>query len=153
MTSSIDHESHMQAAIEQARIAGAAGNIAVGSVIVRNNTLIGAGHNTVAADGDPTAHAEVMAIRHACKNESTVELDGATLYTSMEPCPMCLWAIRSAGIGQLVLGARHTHFDRPELGGYSVERLLEMTGAPIKVTTGILVDECLQLRPQLKSVT
>ena len=144
-----DHATHMRAAIDEALRAGAAGNIAVGSVVVRDDAVIGAGHNTVNADGDPTAHAEVMAIRDACRREGSVSLEGATLYTSMEPCPMCLWAIRAAGIGELVLGARHAHFHRPELGSYSVEKLIEMTGAPLRPTEGVLVEECLAIRPEV----
>jgi len=146
------HDTYMQAAIAQARTGAETGNIAVGSVIVRDGTVIGEGHNTVMADGDPTCHAEVMAIRDACRREGAVTLNGATLYTSMEPCPMCLWAIRTAGIARLVLGARHAHFDRPDLGRYSVERMIEMTGAPLKVTTDVMVEECLALRPELERV-
>ena len=77
-----DHVTHMRAAIEQARIAGAAGNIAVGSIIVRDDTVIGAGHNMVEVDGDPTAHAEVMAIRDACRREGVVKL---------RDVPSCEW--------------------------------------------------------------
>ena len=93
-----------------------------------------------------------MAIRDACRSEGTVSLDGAVLYTSMEPCPMCLWAIRTAGIGALVLGARHAHFDRADLGDYSVERLIGMTRAPIDVVTGVAVEACLALRPALERI-
>ena len=143
------HERFMSEAIAEARRGAAAGNVAVGSVIVRGNEVIGRGCNTVRADGDPTAHAEIVAIRDACRSADTVTLQGATLYTSMEPCPMCLWAINTAGIERLVLGARHAAFHRPDLGTYCVERLVEMTGAPLEIVTGVLEADCLELRPEL----
>jgi tRNA(Arg) A34 adenosine deaminase TadA len=143
------HETFMRRAIEAARRGATAGNLAVGSVIVRDGEVIGTGCNTVRADGDPTAHAEIVAIRDACRRTGEAVLPGTTLYTSMEPCPMCLWAIRTADIGRLVLGARHADFDRPDLGDYSVERLVEMTGAPLALVTGVLHEACLELRPEL----
>jgi tRNA(adenine34) deaminase len=143
------HERFMREAIAEARRGAAGGNIAVGSVIARGGEVIGRGCNTVRADGDPTAHAEIVAIRDACRATDTVTLQGATLYTSMEPCPMCLWAIKTAGIQRLVLGARHAAFHRPDLGTYSVERLVQMTAAPLEIITGVLEADCLALRPEL----
>ena len=64
-----------------------------GAVVVKNGKIVGRGYNQVTATNDPTAHAEVMAIRDACKNLNSFQLDGCELYTSCEPCPMCLGAI------------------------------------------------------------
>jgi guanine deaminase len=64
-----------------------------GCVVVKNDVVIGRGNNQVTSTNDPTAHAEVVAIRDACKNLSSFQLDGCTIYTSCEPCPMCLGAI------------------------------------------------------------
>lgn len=64
-----------------------------GCVIVKDNTIVGEGWNMVTSTNDPTAHAEVMAIRNACKNLATYQLTGCDIYTSCEPCPMCLGAI------------------------------------------------------------
>ena len=64
-----------------------------GAIVVKNGKIVGTGYNQVTATNDPTAHAEVMAIRDACKNLKTFQLDGCELYTSCEPCPMCLDAI------------------------------------------------------------
>ena len=64
-----------------------------GCVIVKDGKIIGEGHNQVTSTNDPTAHAEVVAIRNACKNLNTFQLDGCEIYTSCEPCPMCLGAI------------------------------------------------------------
>lgn len=76
--------------------AGAGGPF--GAVIVKNGKVIGEGSNKVTSTNDPTAHAEVVAIREACKNLSTFDLTGAAIYTSCEPCPMCLSAIYWAHI-------------------------------------------------------
>lgn len=64
-----------------------------GAVVVKEGKIVGVGNNKVTSSNDPTAHAEVMAIRDACKNLNTFQLDGCVLYTSCEPCPMCLGAI------------------------------------------------------------
>ena len=144
-----NHDQFMRRAIAVSRDAGASGNTTVGAVIVRDGEVIGSAGNSVNSDCDPTAHAEVAAIRDACRKLGTTDLSGTTLYTAMEPCPMCLWAICAAGIGTLVMGARHATFVRPELGDYAVERLLDMTGHPLTVVTGILTAECETLRPEL----
>ncbi|HEY8563620.1 MAG TPA: nucleoside deaminase [Pyrinomonadaceae bacterium] len=64
-----------------------------GAVVVKNGEIVGEGCNRVTSTNDPTAHAEVVAIREACKNLNSFQLDGCTIYTSCEPCPMCLGAI------------------------------------------------------------
>jgi tRNA(Arg) A34 adenosine deaminase TadA len=73
-----------------------------GAVIVRDDEILGRARNRVLADHDPTAHAEVLAIRDACDRLGTHDLEGATLYASCEPCPMCLGAIYWAGISRVV---------------------------------------------------
>ena len=72
-----------------------------GCVIVKDNIIVGEGHNRVLIDHDPTAHGEITAIRNACKNLSTHDLSGCILYTTGEPCPMCLAAIMWAGIDKV----------------------------------------------------
>lgn len=79
-----------------------------GSVIVRDGEIIGRGCNMVTSTNDPTAHAEVVAIRDACQNLGTFQLDGCTLYASCEPCPMCLGAIYWARPSRIVYGAFHS---------------------------------------------
>lgn len=144
-----EHAKFMRLAIDEGRRGGEAGNLAVGSVIVRDGTVIGRGYNTAVSEGDPTNHAEIVAIRHACGTLASAQLTGATLYTAMEPCPMCAWAICMVGIKRLVLGARHATFHRPEMGAYAIERLVEMTGAKLEVVSGVLEVECEALRPEL----
>ena len=79
-----------------------------GALVVRNDEIIGRGCNQVTSTNDPTAHAEVVAIRDACQNLGTFQLDGCTLYASCEPCPMCLGAIYWARPSRIVYGAYHS---------------------------------------------
>lgn len=85
-----------------------------GCIIVKDNKIIGRGHNKVISTNDPTAHAEVIAIREACKNLGTFQLDGCEIYTSCEPCPMCLGAIYWAR-AQIIYYANTRH-DAAEIG-------------------------------------
>jgi guanine deaminase len=89
-----EHHKHMQLAIEQSE-KGMKQNEGgpFGAVVIKDGKIVGRGNNRVTSSNDPTAHAEVMAIRDACKNLNTFQLDGCILYTSCEPCPMCLGAI------------------------------------------------------------
>ena len=141
-----EHEQFMHMALEAGRVGAAQGNRPIGSVIVRDGTVVGTGYNTVISEGDPTNHAETVAIRAACRGLGAVELPGATLYTTMEPCPMCLWAICLSRIDRLVLGARHAAFRPHDYGDYSVERLLELTGRELDLVTGVLTEACEAMR-------
>ena len=85
-----------------------------GCVIVKNNQIVGEGNNKVTSSNDPTAHAEVVAIRDACNKLHTYQLDGCDIYTSCEPCPMCLGAIYWARPARLFFGG--THKDAAEFG-------------------------------------
>jgi guanine deaminase len=85
-----------------------------GCVVTMNGAVVGVGHNSVSSTNDPTAHAEVMAIRNACKKLKTFDLTGATLYTTCEPCPMCLSAIYWARIGTVHYAA--TRYDAASIG-------------------------------------
>ncbi|MCW9048076.1 MAG: nucleoside deaminase [Gammaproteobacteria bacterium] len=76
-----------------------------GAVIVKNGKIIGQGHNQVTENCDPSAHAEIMAIREACKNLNNHQLDGCTIYSSCQPCPMCMSAIYWAHIPKLIFAA------------------------------------------------
>lgn len=79
-----------------------------GAVIVKNNEIVAEGVNLVTATNDPTAHAEIVAIRNACATLNTFQLTGCTLYTSCEPCPMCLGAVYWARPDQIFYGATKT---------------------------------------------
>ena len=146
-----DHDRFMDLALAEAARANADGNIAVGSLIVRDGVVIGVGRNRVNSDHDPTAHAEVDAIRDACRKLETTDLAGATCYTTMEPCPMCCWALQEANLAELVLGARHAAMKRTNLGTYAVETLLELTDRQMAIVTGVRIAECEALRRAPKS--
>ena len=85
-----------------------------GAVIVKDGEIVGQGHNQVVVLNDPTAHAEVMAIRDACKNLGTHDLSSCEIYTSCEPCPMCLGAIYWAGLEKIYFG--NTREDAANIG-------------------------------------
>lgn len=88
------HEDFMRLAIEQSRLGMQANEGGpFGAIVVKDGKVIGRANNQVIAHNDPTAHAEVQAIRQACANLDSFQLDGCVLYTSCEPCPMCLGAI------------------------------------------------------------
>ena len=95
----------MRAALSEARKAQAAGEVPVGAVVVLNGAIAGAGFNQPISAHDPTAHAEVIAIREAAKAAANYRLTGATLYVTVEPCLMCVGAMVHARIGLVVYGA------------------------------------------------
>ena len=95
----------MSAALAQARVAAEAGEVPIGAVIVKNGAVIAAAHNAPRALKDPTAHAEMMAIRAAAKLLGNERLDGCELWVTLEPCPMCAGAIAHARIARLYYAA------------------------------------------------
>ena len=141
------HERYMRIALEDAATGKSEGNVAVGSIIVKDGEVIARGRNLVATDKDPTAHAETVALRVAGKSTGDVEFPGATLYTTFEPCPMCCGAIMTAGIGTLVMGGRPAPGES-RWGDYTVEGLIETAGYgdSLDVVTGILTQECVDIR-------
>ena len=101
----MDDRAAMQAAIAEAEQALGEGEMPVGCVILRDGAIIARGHNLRAQTGDPTAHAEIVAIRRAARETGDWRLEGCTLYVTLEPCPMCAGAISQARVSQLVYGA------------------------------------------------
>ena len=108
--------SFMAEAIRLASESAASGGGPFGAVIVRDGRIVASGSNSVTRDADPTAHAEVSAIRLACRMLGTHDLSGCTLYTSCEPCPMCLGAIYWAHIDRIFYG--NTREDAADVGFY-----------------------------------
>ncbi len=100
----MDRYAYMREAIRMATANVGEGGGPFGAVIVKDGKVIGRGVNRVTAECDPTAHAEVSAIRDAAKNEGSFDLSGAEIYTSCEPCPMCLGAIYWAHISKIFYG-------------------------------------------------
>jgi tRNA(adenine34) deaminase len=133
----------MRAALEEAQKAQRAGEVPVGAVVVRGGVLLGAGHNTPISSHDPSAHAEMNAIRAACRTAENYRLDGATIYVTLEPCVMCAGALVHARLERLVFGARDLRF-----GGAGSKFQIadsELLNHRIEVVEGVLGAECLEL--------
>ncbi len=96
----------MRLALAEAKAAKAAGEVPVGAVVVREGEVVGRGYNRTRQDGDPTAHAEMLAIRLAAAHLGDWRLEGCTVYVTLEPCAMCAGAMVLARVPRLVLGAR-----------------------------------------------
>ena len=130
----------MRAALEQAFEAGRRGEVPVGAVIVLDGQIAGTGFNQPIAANDPTAHAEVVAIRRASELRGNYRLTGATLYVTIEPCQMCVGAMVHARVARLVYGARE-----PKAGAIeSVMRAHEHPALNHRMTAtgGVLEEEC-----------
>ena len=96
----------MMTAIEEAQRGAREGEVPVGALVLRENRVIGVGHNLPIAMSDPTAHAEIVALRDACAYLGDYRLDGADLYVTLEPCVMCVGALINARIDRIYYGAR-----------------------------------------------
>lgn len=133
----------MRQALALARQSGAGGEVPVGAVVVLDGECVGRGRNRPIASVDPTAHAEVEALRMAARAVGNYRLPGSVLYVTLEPCAMCAGALVHARIAHLVYGA-----PEPKSGAVaSTIRLLESPGVNhrVEVTAGVLADECAQL--------
>lgn len=134
---------YMLKALQLAESAGQSGEVPVGSIVVLNNEIIGNGMNRCVMDHDPSAHAEVQALRQAAKTARNFRLDGATLYVTLEPCLMCCGALLQSRIARLVFGARE-----PRTGGVvSIHESLNLPGVEphVAVTEGVYAEEALAL--------
>ncbi len=98
-------EHFLRLAIRQAQLAASAGEVPIGAVLVKNGVVLSSGQNRVIRDSDPTAHAEIVALRNAARILSNYRLTGCDLYVTLEPCAMCAGAIAHARIQRLVYGA------------------------------------------------
>ena len=129
----------MRLALEQAGRARDRDEVPVGAVVVRDGAVLGAGFNQPIGCADPTAHAEVVALRAAALAAGNYRLPGASLYVTVEPCLMCVGAIVQARIATVVYGA-------PDLKGGAVRSLLDPATLPLNhrfdVVDGVLADEC-----------
>ena len=137
---------YMDQALHEAEDALARGDWPVGSVLVRDGVVLATGQNRQNTESDVTWHAEFEALRRATREHGAAMLAGATVYSTMEPCPMCAGAMKLAGIARLVLGARHATLRRTDLGTYSIETFCRMAGYDLALTTGVRERECTELR-------
>ena len=137
------HERFMRAAIAQAHEAGLRGEVPVGAVVVIDDEIVGSGNNRPIADCDPTAHAEIVALRDAGKKVGNYRLTGATLYVTVEPCMMCVGAMIHARVAELVYGAAE-----PKAGAVeSSQRAHEHPALNhrLAVAGGVLEEECREI--------
>jgi tRNA(adenine34) deaminase len=130
----------MQSALREAEAAAAAGEIPVGAIVTSGGEVIGVGQNRSIRDNDPSAHAEVVALREACLAQANYRLSDATLYVTLEPCAMCVGALVQARVSRLVFGA----YD-PKAG--AAGSAVDLTDSPafnhrFEVMGGVLADEC-----------
>lgn len=138
-----DDEHWMRLALAQAQAAASAGEVPVGAVVVKDGQVIASGRNAPIAGHDPTAHAEVMALREAARVLGNYRLDGCTLYVTLEPCAMCSGAMLHARLARVVFGAADP---RTGVAG-SVLNLFDhaQLNHQTQVTGGVLADACGQL--------
>lgn len=143
MTNRQQDEIFMQAALEQARLAGACGEVPVGAVVVLDGEIVGRGFNQPIRGNDPTAHAEVMALRDAGLRLANYRLPGCSLYVTLEPCAMCSGAIMHARVARVVFGARDpkTGVAGSVIDLYAEKRLNHHA----EIVGGVLAEECAQL--------
>ncbi|MEV0085089.1 deaminase [Saccharopolyspora sp. NPDC050642] len=138
----------MEEALIEARAAGRRGDLAVGAVVVVGERIVGRGGNETTSSGDPTAHAEVVALRDFARQTPDAMSAAATMFTTFEPCPMCLGACLLMRLEAVVIGGRRRAGDRA-WGDYRPELLAAMsaTGGPkLQVGQGPLADECVATR-------
>lgn len=136
----------MQQALDLAMTAESHGDVPVAAIILRDGEIVGQSEPRVMVDSDPTAHAEVLAIRNAAENIGSPYLAGCTMYITFECCPMCCGAIMNSGIETLIIGGRFEGEHRT-YGKYSVSGLLSMAGADkrIDLTEGVMADASAQI--------
>jgi tRNA(adenine34) deaminase len=138
-----EDDSFLLQALELAREAGQAGEVPVGAVAVLDGAVIGRGRNSPIALNDPTAHAEILALREASAALHNYRLEGVTVYTTLEPCVMCAGALVAARVARLVFGARDLRF-----GGVRSKFSLadsSLLNHRIQVTEGVRGAECAEL--------
>ena len=138
-----DDAAWMEQALAEAGLAVAAGEVPVGAIIVKDGVIIGRGHNRNLLDHDPTAHAEIVALRQAATRLGNHRLSGCEMFVTIEPCAMCAGAMVHARLSRLVFGASD-----PKAGaGGSVMQVINhpRLNHRIDVTAGVLADRCSEI--------
>jgi tRNA(adenine34) deaminase len=136
----MEHETAMRLALNLAESAKGADEVPIGAVIYTDQLMLGQGHNQNIFNRDPTAHAEILALREACAYLNNYRLSaGTTLYVTLEPCPMCFYAMIHARVNTLVYGAPDPKTGYTRFFG---EEQLAMFNHRIEVVPGVLAEEC-----------
>jgi tRNA(adenine34) deaminase len=139
----VHDDAFMREALALARQAEASGEVPVGAVVVVNGEIVGRGFNSPIANSDPTAHAEILALRQAGAALRNYRLEAATLYATLEPCVMCAGALVAARVRRLVFGVRDLRF-----GGVRSKFHLcdsELLNHRVEIVEGVLATECVEL--------
>ena len=139
----LSDEFFMREAMSMARAAECLGEVPVGAVVVQNGVIVGRGFNSPIGESDPTAHAEIAALRDAARVLGNYRLPGCELFVTLEPCAMCAGAIMHARISRVIYGARDpkTGVHASVLDLFAVDQLNHHT----EIVGGVLADECGQL--------
>ena len=137
------HDIFMRAALALAREAESAREVPVGAVVVVDGAIVGSGRNSPIALHDPTAHAEILALRAAAARAANYRLENATVYVTLEPCPMCAGALLAARVARLVFAARDLRFG----GVRSKLRIADsdLFNHQVEIIEGVLAPECVEL--------
>jgi tRNA(adenine34) deaminase len=140
MSWSDDDQRFMREALAEAQVAATVNEVPVGAVVVKGGEIIGRGLNRSVQDSDPTAHAEVVAIRAAAAREKNYRLNGTTVYVTLEPCAMCLGAMLNARVSRVVFGA----YDPKAGAAGSVVDLTDnrKLNHQLEVNGGLFEDKC-----------
>lgn len=139
----MNQEYFIRLALEEAK----KGDAPYGAVIVKDNQVVASAHNTVVRDNDPSAHAEINVIRRLTAQLKSFSLEGYTIYTTGEPCPMCAAACVWTGIAEIVYGASIEDLIQANQGQIQIscDEIIAKSFRNIKVTKGVLKQECLNL--------
>lgn len=137
------HETYMRRCLALGRAALEAGETPVGALVLRGDAILGEGQEETRSLLDPSAHAEVQAIRAACRTLGSADLSGCTLYTTVEPCVLCAYVLRRAGVSRVVYG-----IPAGQAGGVTsrydllVDPALTGWPTPPEIVSGVLAEEC-----------
>lgn len=147
MTGNIEREELMRRAIEACRVGIAAGQSPFGCAIALDGEVLVASHNRVVLNTDITAHAEVVALREGCQRRSAIFLEGATVASTCEPCPMCMAALHWARVDTVLFGASIADARRAGFNELDVpaEELLRRGGSTVRLVPGVLRESCREL--------
>ena len=137
----------MEEAIKEAKKGVRKGDSPFGACIVKNGKVISVGHSTVLSDRDATCHAEINAIRKACRKLKSHKLNGCTIYSTTEACPMCFSAIHWAEIDRIIFGTKIRDVQKLGFSELTIKdrKMKKLGHSPVKITAGHMRKECLEL--------
>jgi tRNA(adenine34) deaminase len=139
----VDDEAFMREALRLARLGAFAGEVPVGAVAARGGEIVARAYNAPVSRNDPTAHAEILALRQAAERIGNYRLEGVTLFCTLEPCAMCAGALVAARIERLVFGTRDLRFGAVRSKFQLADS--ELLNHRVEIVEGVLAPECVEL--------